>query len=77
MKKRFIEFLKKNEAYDKFVRNAQADHGATLDGIISRWTDSTRWIGAAFNWDTTPEGREYWRNLDAAWKKVLFFSQNY
>lgn len=78
MKEKFIEFLKTHKAHSGYVRNAKTDHNTTLDNIAKNWKNRPQnWIGCAFDWDKTPEGRDYWGNLDASWKKELFFRLNY
>lgn len=71
MKDKFIEFLKEHNAYEKFVNNLKAICNTTIDELC---TDDcfTEWIGVAFDWSLTPEGKHYWQNLDNLYcEKVL------
>lgn len=72
MKKQFIEFLKANEAYKNFVRNAAEDHHTTLDSLVARWINNPyAWIMCAFDWDNVPESAGYWHDLHQKWVKQL------
>lgn len=63
MKDRFIQFLKANDAYEKFVNNLKASCDSTIDELCAEdyFAD---WIAVAFDWSLTPEGEPYWQNLD-------------
>lgn len=66
MKKKFIDFLKKHNAYEVYVQNAVNDHHAVLDGIVKRH-DPENWVRAAFDWSLTQQGQDYWLNIHKMW----------
>ena len=86
LNKLFIEFLKDNNAlkqYVKNVRNFKKSHFLTWEHYTnpftiepleqclndSRWTDNL--ITCSFLWQRTPEGHDFWKNLNNKWKKQL------
>jgi len=54
-----IKFLKENNAYEAFVENAKGDR--ELEPELEPKTD---FISYAFSWENTPEGSEFWANLN-------------
>lgn len=70
MKKKFIEFLKKNNAHETYVQNAINDHHALADQIIQRH-EPKNWLKAAFDWVSTPQGQDYWDKLNKQWEKFV------
>ena len=71
MKEKFIEFLKTHKAHSRYVRNAK-NSNLTLDIITKTSKDTPQgWIARAFTWIKTPEGHDYWRNLDNYWREEL------
>ena len=67
MKEKFIEFLKAHGCYEKFVQNLKNDHNADIDGLCSRNAEET-WIGAAFDFEKTPERFAFWHRIDSKWR---------
>ncbi|MFW6272537.1 MAG: hypothetical protein ACOC2U_02005 [bacterium] len=73
----FVEFLKSKNVYKEFVKNAQAVFGETtsLENIIKGTRDSndakTKWVGSFFKWKESPEGLDFWRNIEDDWFDYL------
>ena len=61
----FIEFLKKEGVYDKFLENLRENitllQGDPKDAYIMR----------AFVWSSTPEGETFWNNINTKWRNIL------
>ena len=81
--KRFIRFLKDNNAYTSYLDNCR-DRCRLRRGriynfyngsIIAFFIDSSRYnkgelIDYAFDWSLTPQGHEFWGKLDIKWRAV-------
>lgn len=65
MKEKFINFLKVNKAHEKFIKNLRNSRYSSIDEFEDEEYDD--WILNAFRWDKTPEGEEYWQELDDMW----------
>ncbi len=59
----FVRFLKENNAYLKYMTNA----GYLTDEEI----DINDSYFEAFVWDNTPEGYDYWDDLDTDWFDLI------
>lgn len=59
----FVKFLKENKAYIKYMRNAGYISDEEIDIHDSYFE--------AFHWDSTPEGYDYWNNLDTDWFDLI------
>ena len=59
--KKFLEFLKKNDALDNFL-----DAYPDLDELPPR-----RYISGSFGWYDTVQGYNYWNQLHYKWIKEL------
>lgn len=59
MTKQFRDFLKEHNAYYAYIKNNKGESENPYTYIDS------------FHWDSTPEGYEYWRNLDDLWFDIL------
>lgn len=55
-------FLLEAQCLEKFVRNISPSFPAE---------EPIRVIGEAFIWDETPEGRDFWKNLNKAYYKRM------
>lgn len=62
----FIVFLKKHRVYKKYMSNLK-ESGRTVKTI--KEIGAVGLISSAFVWRKTPEGHEFWRNLDDIWGK--------
>lgn len=70
----FIRWLKTQRSdknlYRKFKDNLQNLYGQSVS-IISFIDDDNplHYIEMSFDWEKTPEGAHFWRNIDFEWKK--------
>ena len=71
-KRIFFNWLQKHDALEKFRHNRHE----FLKSYFGRgWGNRVGYsvmhvsevLGVAFSWDETPEGGQYWRNLDTKW----------
>lgn len=62
----FIVFLRKHRVYKKYMSNLK-EGGQTVEDMKA--TGAAGLINGAFVWRKTPEGHEFWRNLDDIWCK--------
>ena len=54
-------FLKNNNCYDEFVENFDTEYSEC-------WLDYNAYIiGLAFDWEESPEGYDYWDDIDNIW----------
>jgi len=65
----FIEFLKREEVYEDFVRNMKNDN------FFEPYTDETpspeNFICASFIFNDTPEGSKFWLNIEDKWFDII------
>ena len=76
-KEKFERFLKSHGAFGKYKRNVvdfnkfmgyiYSNKFVTCDAICS----GENMISSAFPWVRTPEGREYWLDLDNLWRELV------
>lgn len=68
----FIQFLKDNHCYNEFLENLRNDsrifNCINLDDLFIEFEET--WINA-FDWSNTPEGTEFWINLDYEWSNIV------
>lgn len=65
MTNKFRDFLKEHNAYDAFIKNKNGEPSNDCVFIDS------------FQWILSPEGFEYWNNLDNLWYDVLVEEDKY
>lgn len=70
MKEKFIQFLKKNNAYARFLENVSR-YSLELDKDICQKFDPLIWLTVSFQWNHTKQGFFYWNKLEKKWHKVL------
>ena len=73
MDKELITFLKKNRAYSKFMRNLTYKTIQDLNDAVVLAEEKGQYgnpIVAAFVWEDTPEGWEYWNDIEAKWNEL-------
>lgn len=64
----FRLFLQKQECETAFDRAFYSHNGCTmLDERLWEAGDAECIFGHAFDWDDTPEGREFWQDKDRMW----------
>lgn len=71
MEEQFIKFLKKHDAYEKFMYNLLAEKWYELDELY-KIIPIHKWIDCAFEWIETSEGYDYWNALDGLWCDVVY-----
>ncbi len=71
----FKEFLKENNALENFERSLKKQPlGENIDNYIERSKKSfvaENMLEAGFVWFYDEKSYDYWRNLNAAWKRYL------
>lgn len=68
MKAKFIDFLVKNKAYRQFMYDlAYCDEGCYGWDVYSYEVPAEDWVAAAFWWDESREGHNYWQAIDSQW----------
>lgn len=65
--KKFIEFLEKNGAWEKFERNFIIQGRNVRDYKRDSKTYKNFHIAGAFTWSETAEGHDYWKELNDKW----------
>ena len=82
-KKEFIKFLKDEGAYDRYVRNLKeaALFEFVLDRELSEIFELVEMIGDtplafSFHWKNTPEGHDFWNELDTKYVQQFNFYGN-
>lgn len=64
MEERFIQFLIDNDSLYNFKRQVP-------DMSLVALLEPVDWILMSFDWDNTPEGGEFWEELNSKWYKEL------
>lgn len=64
MEERFIQFLIDNDSLYNFKRQVP-------DMSLVASLEPIDWILMSFDWDNTPEGGEFWEELNSKWYKEL------
>ncbi len=64
MEERFIQFLIDNDSLYNFKRQVP-------DMSLVASLEPVDWILMSFDWDNTPEGGEFWEELNSKWYKEL------
>ena len=76
----FVAFLKANQSYENFKENLEnngLEHGNSLRDFCERndWRPY-EFIGVAFNWGQSPQGRWAWEVMSERWKKHYIKIEN-
>jgi hypothetical protein len=72
---KFVRFLKAHKAFSKFERNrAKCNKGSKYIETLREHIEVCDrqlavYIGSAFAWGLTSEGREYWNEINMIWVK--------
>ena len=85
MIKEFVVFLKKHNAYTKFLSCAEGYHCRCFNTqelpiksiLLKKWKqvgiiESGNLLSSSFAWSSTKEGFEYWANLQKQWELQLY-----
>ena len=71
MKRKFRKFLSDNNCITEWYRNVQNDkHHTNLNYLFNKHPP-TDFICCPFAWYATPEGVEFWINLEKKWKEEI------
>lgn len=72
---RFYKFLNEHNIKDKWEHNTRIGHPSKgVDGYfigMNSERQANKWIVTAFNWGETPEGWNYWNELNKLWISEL------
>lgn len=70
VKQQFINFLRKNKCYCKFVKNVGGEgaNDKIVINYVTKYPCYSSWISANFSWAGTPEGHIFWNRLSSMWK---------
>lgn len=72
LKARFIEFLKENNIYERFLKYGEERRGInSLTDYLDRVKDETWYLDAYFIFGSTKEGYDFWRKLNDKWLDVV------
>lgn len=67
IKQKFLDFLADNQALDGFMKNQDVDN---LELFLDMH-DPAIYLRGAFHWKHSPEGFEFWYELNNKWQKEL------
>lgn len=71
-KRLFIEFLNDRAIVDPFIHNMIKDGSYNAVSDLFDQESPESYVDAAFIWkDETPEGEDFWYDLDTKWRRVL------
>lgn len=70
LKMKFYKFLNDNDALNEYLDNIKRVNGIpiSLEYIVKESVNGSDLISSAFTWSNSPEGYEYWRELDIKWR---------
>lgn len=71
MKESFIKFLEDNNALDLFKANLSKIDRDFDFYINQKYRMPSLIIDTAFTWSETPQGRQFWCDLDREWRNFL------
>ena len=75
MKEKLINFLKQKSIYDQFMINVENE--ATVAEMRNYWEfvndhlNPEDIINTSFLFENTPEGEEFWKEVEKKWTKYL------
>ena len=70
MVEKFIDFLKRENAFDSYVTNFDEHRkGAMIEWLNVKEPDN--FLDCAFLWDESVKGWEYWNSLNEKWLKEV------
>ena len=76
--KTFRSFLQEQGCEAAFDRAFyQYNDFTPFDEVMWAAADAECIFGHAFNWRETPEGREYWSEIDKKWFNIIYKKQSY
>ena len=70
-KRRFNNWLKRNDAYEQYKHNRHITNNTpSAWGYRFRFGSPADFISFAFDWESTPEGADFWSNLHLMWSRL-------
>lgn len=70
-KRRFNSWLQKKGAYEQYKRNRhKTNNTPSAWGYHFRFSSPVDFISFAFDWESTPEGSDFWSNLHLRWSRL-------
>lgn len=74
-----LDFLVTEKAFDAFVENLKYDINKIIDCLGRPFPDEYHsvFFSYAFIWITTPQGHDYWENLDWLFRKYTELYDEY
>ena len=73
MKEKYVQFLKDEGVYEKFMHNFENDPDSSEEGFDG-YCNSTApyvYVSAAFMWNHTPEEWDFWSTINERWETHL------
>ena len=71
MIEQFKDFLTKEGCLDKFITNTETlDYTQTLEELAET-NNPADYVLDAFCWDDSPEGGEFWEDINAKWENIV------
>ena len=67
--KELSDFLHYHNAYDNYIKNV-IEYGRDVKYFIEH-TGKSSYISAAFTWESTPQGHDYWSDINKIWIDYL------
>jgi len=77
---RFVKFLKRNKIHDRFINNIKRETTKPGSDYSGHWSDAEtfcddikdiNYIFYAFDWESTPEGRFFWKKYNDEWMTII------
>ena len=70
MRDKFIEFLKSEDAWEKFLEEYEKQNILTIDDFFKAQEQPSEYLFWAFVWNETKDGDDYWEELDSKWIEI-------
>ena len=71
MIEQFKDFLTKEGCLDKFITNTETlNYTKTLEELTET-NNPANYVMGAFAWDESPEGGEFWEDINAKWENIV------
>ena len=68
--KEFNKFLRENNCASKFYVNRVKQKKESVSKMLTK-VKPILWADIAFTWKRTPQGHDYWGNIDLKWERRL------
>lgn len=70
-KQTFLNFLDRGYLQDRYLDNLQRQEDVDFDELTDL-LDILEWVSGAFQYDKTPEGTDYWYNIQREWEEKFY-----